>query len=62
MCIAWLLGRCYHDKRCYYAHDRAYLPHGAWWSDQEMVRALGEELEISLVGSASKRYDTDLFS
>lgn len=61
MCIAWLLGRCYHDKKCYYAHDRAYLPHSGWWSSQETVRALGEELEVSLLGSANKRYDTDLF-
>lgn len=40
---------------------QAYLPHGGWWSDQEVVRALGEEHEMSLVGSANKRYDTDLF-
>lgn len=61
VCIAWLLGMCYHDKKCYYAHDRAYLPHGGWWSNQNMVRSLREELEICLMWSTNKRYDTDIF-
>lgn len=58
--MGWLLGKCIYENKCYYAHDRTYLPHGGWWNDRRKVRALGDELRMSLDVS-NKRLKTGIF-
>lgn len=60
VCIAWLLGKCLFENRCYYAHDRTYLPHGGWWNDRKKVRALSDELGVN-VSREGKRIEQEIF-
>jgi len=35
VCIYFLLGNCrFGNSACVYAHDKAYLPTGRWWEDE----------------------------
>lgn len=46
----WLLGQCIVGKKCWYAHDKAYLPQDGWWNKPDQLKRLADELKFSLTG------------
>lgn len=36
VCVSYLLGECGLRRKCYYSHDRTYLPPDGWWNDPKM--------------------------
>ncbi|TFY57503.1 hypothetical protein EVJ58_g6978 [Rhodofomes roseus] len=40
VCMIWLVGNCILGNKCYYAHDKTYLPAGGWWNKPEQTTNL----------------------
>ncbi|KAE9410907.1 hypothetical protein BT96DRAFT_983585 [Gymnopus androsaceus JB14] len=36
VCLHFLIDRCKFDDRCWYAHDKTYLPSNGWWHDESL--------------------------
>lgn len=46
VCVYWLLGEChFSDERCFYAHDKSYLPAKGWWMNKHRLARLCKEFD-----------------
>lgn len=52
VCVYWLLGECrFSDERCFYAHDKAYLPPKGWWTNKQRLARLCREFDYAVAAA-----------
>ncbi|TFY60955.1 hypothetical protein EVJ58_g4815 [Rhodofomes roseus] len=59
VCMMWLLGHCTYNK-CYYAHDKTYLPAGGWWNKPNVVTELWNDADDVII-TGHKKTDRAMF-
>lgn len=59
VCALWILGLCqFRDAKCYYAHDKTYLPQYGWWSNQSRVQGLKERAQLLVTYGVLSSFET----